>query len=485
MENEHECAGFTLAIREGAPMKACAFALATFAVAWSASAEEVSLPLTDDAWVSYYNPNTNYGAGNYLTGHIPGFKDALLRFDASSIAGRPIASATLTVYLARVESSTVLSVRAITSSWRESTVTFATRPSIESEVVATLSTDPTRNESPVGFDVTSLVRRWASGELADAGLAIAAQGSIRVLLSSKEAAFRPPRLEVVIDEPEPDPRPRVLDLTSVPITIDEPGHYVLDRDWDLPGLDTGTLIAIEADNVVLDLRGFEIRWGSAGGVTGIDISGDAVVIRNGRLEGGNHGYDIRSTGSGTVVERAFVGRAGSLFDGDRVSLHDVSFGGLAATHVTGENARISRSSFSSVQGNVRIGAFAEVHETSFTGGFNAGNVVLEGGGILFKDNRFSSYPEQDALVIASNGNVVLDNQFISGATTAIRVEGTSNILRGNLALPDPTTGAFDRWGTGIYFLVSGNYYGDNQMRAANPFVLGSTTQTDWGDNVGF
>ena len=65
---------------------------------------------------------------------------------------------------------------------------------------------------------------------------------------------------------------RVLDLSRVPIVVDEPGRYAIDRDWnvDLAEPGPGTLIHIVADNVTVDLRGFAITFGNQGAGVSID-----------------------------------------------------------------------------------------------------------------------------------------------------------------------------------------------------------------------
>jgi hypothetical protein len=76
--------------------------------------------------------------------------------------------------------------------------------------------------------------------------------------------------------------------------------------------------------------------------------------------------------------------------------------------------------------------------------------------------------------------------FDTDRNSAIVIDGSANIVRGNLALPS----AWDypwitKWAAGIEFLQGGNYYGNNQMAAIEPFVLNGTVQIDWGGNTGF
>ena len=86
--------------------------------------------------------------------------------------------------------------------------------------------------------------------------------------------------------------------------------------------------------------------------------------------------------------------------------------------------------------------------------------------------------------VRGNGNVVRDNTLAIGGETfvAMNVSGTGNVIDGNIGAVVDTQGSILR---GIRFEQNGNFYGDNRMQTAVPFDLGGTTQTDWGDNVGY
>lgn len=157
-------------------------------------------------------------------------------------------------------------------------------------------------------------------------------------------------------------------------------------------------------------------------------------------------------------------------------------GGLSV----GPGARVEKTLITLTRGPLRLGAGAEAQNNRITGIQQETLVSLEGGGILFRDNVLSGLAvERDYILVESANNVVVDNILYASdppMDVAIRVAGTANVLRGNLALP--ATGG-ERWGTGIAFEVDGNFYGDNQAAALVPFELGATVQTDWGDNHGF
>jgi hypothetical protein len=242
--------------------------------------------------------------------------------------------------------------------------------------------------------------------------------------------------------------------------------------------------------VVFDLREFEIRWETAASATAVEIDGDNAVLRNGALLGvGEGALPVAGRGRSTdIQEMQLVGGArAASFDGAGTFVVDSSFIATFATSFNGENARVESSSFAGGGrgGAVVLGRGAQFTDNRVAGGADVA-VRIDGDRVLFRDNYIRHFPDLDAIVVSSNGNVVLDNILTmssGGGTTAIRVEGTGNVVRGNLALPGELDGA--RWGAGINFLVDGNFYGDNQMAALEPFIVGTTTQTDWGDNVGF
>ena len=80
-------------------------------------------------------------------------------------------------------------------------------------------------------------------------------------------------------------QPAVLDLTTLPVVITEPGYYVLDRDWDLGTvIGPDEIIDIQADSVVVDLRGFLIRAREDGTpTTVVRIQGGWATLHNGRV----------------------------------------------------------------------------------------------------------------------------------------------------------------------------------------------------------
>ncbi|HVJ30269.1 MAG TPA: hypothetical protein VNA66_08170, partial [Gammaproteobacteria bacterium] len=122
---------------------------------------------------------------------------------------------------------------------------------------------------------------------------------------------------------------RVLDLTTLPVVIDEPGLYAIDRDWRFDRATTpagGDLIRITADDVTLDLHGFTILSdiNALPVSTLLVISAARVEVRNGTLSACCDGaVALQSTGFGMKLHHlAMFSHETMTFDGDGASLTD-------------------------------------------------------------------------------------------------------------------------------------------------------------------
>ena len=116
--------------------------------------------------------------------------------------------------------------------------------------------------------------------------------------------------------PQPVSGARIIDLSTSPVEIREPGVYVFNRNWFAAGPFERAAIAIQADNVTLDLQGFELSV-VYGGVSSI---GQDVIIRNGRIiaaQRDEQGAAISTTGSRNLIEsvRASGGKGSVIATG--------------------------------------------------------------------------------------------------------------------------------------------------------------------------
>jgi hypothetical protein len=275
---------------------------------------------------------------------------------------------------------------------------------------------------------------------------------------------------------------RLLVPARVPIVIDRPGNYFIDRNWRVR-LDEGRRVAIRvrASSVTLDLRGFALyaegdgstiavegsnftlRNGRVGGTTNQIVTSGAArtIVRDLTVIGGTGGFDMR--GSQALVKNIDTENSSVFLRGARGALDSSRLRCRFPCVVTSSDGRITNSHIRSSQSE---------------------GVILNGDRAVLSGNVIT-HTESTALLIRGNDNVVLNNIFLthedSGPSpSAIYVGGTRNVLRDNLAPP-----ILARWGSGITFAGSGNFYGNNQMAADVPFNLVSGDQTDWGGNFGF
>lgn len=101
---------------------------------------------------------------------------------------------------------------------------------------------------------------------------------------------------------------RVLELPAV---ISEPGHYCLERDWDLDLFGGGFAIEIRSDHVVVDFQGHQVRnlpglvVGEIGWATYGVFAWDRshIVVRDGTIAGFRYGIAISQDTEGASTSR--------------------------------------------------------------------------------------------------------------------------------------------------------------------------------------
>ena len=279
--------------------------------------------------------------------------------------------------------------------------------------------------------------------------------------------------------PSPISGAHIIDLSTSPVEIREPGVYVFDRNWFAGGPFDRAAIVIQADNVTLDLQGFELSVVYAG----ISSTGQDVIIRNGRIIAAQRdeaGAAISTTGSRNLIEsvRASGGKGaviglggiGSVLTNSTV----IAEGGSLAILVRANDDTI-------VRGNQIIGGYistlvysrATIVDNVITCGVNC--IDVAGNNNTIGRNRLIN----GEMLIRADHNHVFGNVF-GCRNTPIVVEGLGNTIRDNLV---PRCSPMVE--TGILFGRDGNFYGDNIVWATVPFAVGATVQTDLGGNVGF
>ena len=272
--------------------------------------------------------------------------------------------------------------------------------------------------------------------------------------------------------------------------ITTPGVYVLDRSWPATGSPVGGALIITADNVTLDLQGFELRSGEAMIVS----TGRDVIIRNGTVDA-ELGSAIRVSGAGTRIEhvRAKVGRGGAIgLAGSGSTLSDSWVtSGESATGVSADDSTIVRNNTIVGRGTALRASSATTVIDNQIGCSLDTCLVVQGVNNTISRNRITltvQVPLINGLHILGNYNHATDNVFFAPCNgfvhsgRAIVVEGQGNIIRDNVV---PSCSGLAAWGGGVLFLRDGNFYGDNIVWATGPFNVGATVQTDLGGNVGF
>jgi hypothetical protein len=295
---------------------------------------------------------------------------------------------------------------------------------------------------------------------------------------------------------------KVLHLTASHIVIDQPGMYVLDRNWRVPG--TGTIIEITADNVVFDLKGFSIDLAvendevSKGSV---HIGGDNVTLRNGRIVAtGLSGPSVLWTdGASTIIDAMQMESNGSgvTLNGPDGVVRNSSLKSQRGIHihVFGDSYLIEGNRIYCVLQCLTAGSDGVVRNNHLYRSDDTGTelpmVLLSGVGSTFENNYLENVEVfQSAITVSGNQHVIANNTMIltrglfSGFAILVDERGSENVINGNIA-SHSVRGR--RWEIGIGFTPgsSNNFYSDNRLEASLPVFLQNTPQVDWGGNIGY
>ena len=287
----------------------------------------------------------------------------------------------------------------------------------------------------------------------------------------------------------------ILDLSVLPVIVEQSGYYILDRDWSI-AFDQEPL-QIVADRVILDFRGFEIEKLDLprGSNAAIVINGDRVTLRNGRVNAIDE-TAVATEGAETLIEGMWMSAA----SGVTVALWGQDGTIRASTIESGDATAIWARSNTTVQGNVIFGHAGSVRiDSSATqvsildndiscSQASFGCVRVLGSESIVARNRTSGADDLSGtafITVEGSHNLILDNAFSADdpGGSAILVEGSANVVRGNIVAAPVSTAS--PWPSGIRFTRDGNFYGGNNVWAIVPFDLGATVQTDLGGNLGF
>src|ERR1700754_2175890 len=144
----------------------------------------VEATLVADAHVNSARPTANSGGISNL--NVGGGYTALLEFDLSTLpagtTAAQVSRATLRLYCNRADTPGSVSVQPVNGGWGESTVTFATLPSLGT---AAQTVSVSQAGAYVAVDVTALVQGWLTAPATNNGIALTSATAV-VQFDSKE-----------------------------------------------------------------------------------------------------------------------------------------------------------------------------------------------------------------------------------------------------------------------------------------------------------
>lgn len=192
---------------------------------------------SDDAWILSREPSNNFGSGPNLNVQTPG-AFAFIRFDLSSVpsgyTSANIARASMKLYVSAVPSAGSFSVSLVSSSWKESAITFANAPPMGSTIAGNIPLTAASRNTYVIVDVTSAVQAWVDGIQPNYGIALVGNGGLSASFNSKEntATSHPPELDIVYQNAGPQGPPGLQGLQG---PVGPPGTAGTDWSHRRPG----------------------------------------------------------------------------------------------------------------------------------------------------------------------------------------------------------------------------------------------------------
>ena len=164
--------------------------------------EIAELQPSQDATIDSLHPLVNYGVEPDLRvvfgiDPLSGSRfqeSALLQFDLSSIPlGAYVSSATLSLNLTAAAGQTAMAGYRVTSTWRESDVTFTDRPTNDAHRCSRWTCPSAPQPRQVDFDVTGLVSDWVNQTSPNFGLLLrpTATAPVERIFDSREGGTAP------------------------------------------------------------------------------------------------------------------------------------------------------------------------------------------------------------------------------------------------------------------------------------------------------
>src|SRR5436190_934021 len=225
-------------------------------------------------------------------------------------------------------------------------------------------------------------------------------------------------------------------ITSLPFGIGQPGSYVLNSN--LTGVSSQNGINITANNVTIDLQGFELVGvpGSLHGIAHISGSLSGLTVRNGTIR--NWGQLGISAGPGVLVDGvSFKANNGGVFAGDGATLTNCRIeGSIGTSSILGNRAVVSKCTFDSNGSagfGISVGEGSTVSNCTVRNNGNAeinalDRSIIENCGV---DGWTGSARGPGAGIILGTASVVRGCTVANNANGGLIVVGANNRLEGN------------------------------------------------------
>ncbi len=177
-----------------------------FIGAVSTYADTLTLPVTDDATVLEFLPDTNVGANNHVRADdvVGQGRLGFFKFDTATLAeyrGSDIVSAHLKLYVNIMDSPGEVEFASVEGSWNESAITASNMPPVNAVVEANHVFITEEIGTTIVVDITDLVKAWVDGTAANNGLAMrpTTESLVDVRIPSKEYVDLDQPAEIVVD----------------------------------------------------------------------------------------------------------------------------------------------------------------------------------------------------------------------------------------------------------------------------------------------
>jgi len=221
-------------------------------------------PLVQDTYVDGRGKNVtkNLGGKNEIKIDPTKPNDAFVQFDTSGFGGT-VLTAELTFNVVKVDADGTVDLHFVLEGWNEFVMTYATQPTVDSFVQASVPVTKALEGGTVTVDVTATVQAWVDNPFTNFGLELVTSDA-NVKFGTKESGNEA-TLDVVTDGGEPPlPAPQMgseITITSVFVDFD---NYVLLIDGEnfdngkAPVVSLGTIgvlsqpVAASATSIVAD-----------------------------------------------------------------------------------------------------------------------------------------------------------------------------------------------------------------------------------------